>query len=232
MKLLSSFASNAKTSKLGTELKIHGAILYMEPSATICPAASPGCMAACLKSAGRMHMSDAVTARQRRTQFFEQDLFGFLAQLYDEIERLEIVANRKDYRCVVRLNGTSDIDWIALGIFDAFPSVTFYDYTKRPELAIKALGIENYSVTFSRSEVNDRLVKRLMDRQVNVAVVFEEVPKYFRGLEVIDGDTYDFRFLDKQGVVVGLTAKGKAKKDNSGFTILKESETNKLKLVA
>jgi hypothetical protein len=69
MKLLSPFATNAKTSKGGAG--IHGAILYMEPSRVLCPAASQGCLKACLKSAGRMHMSNAVTARQRRTALFQ-----------------------------------------------------------------------------------------------------------------------------------------------------------------
>jgi hypothetical protein len=35
--------------------------------------------------------------------------------------------------------------------------------------------------------------------------------------EVIDGDVHDFRFLDPQGVVVGLRAKGTAIRDTSGF---------------
>ena len=32
-----------------------------------------------------------------------------------------------------------------------------------------------------------------------------------------DGDESDLRFLDKQGVVVGLIEKGLAKKDSTGF---------------
>jgi hypothetical protein len=34
---------------------------------------------------------------------------------------------------------------------------------------------------------------------------------------VFNGDESDLRFLDPQGVIVGLYAKGKAKKDTSGF---------------
>jgi hypothetical protein len=34
---------------------------------------------------------------------------------------------------------------------------------------------------------------------------------------VINGDESDLRFLDKQGVVVGLIEKGLAKKDETGF---------------
>ena len=36
---------------------------------------------------------------------------------------------------------------------------------------------------------------------------------------MIDGDKDDLRFLDPANVVVGLYAKGKAKKDTSGFVI-------------
>jgi len=36
---------------------------------------------------------------------------------------------------------------------------------------------------------------------------------------VIDGDISDLRFKDRKGVIVGLLAKGKAKKDPSGFTV-------------
>ena len=40
-----------------------------------------------------------------------------------------------------------------------------------------------------------------------------------KGREVINGDETDLRFLDKQNVIVGLKAKGKARKDMSGFVI-------------
>ena len=37
------------------------------------------------------------------------------------------------------------------------------------------------------------------------------------GRKVIDGDKHDLRFLDEKNVIVGLIAKGEAKKDISGF---------------
>ena len=45
------------------------------------------------------------------------------------------------------------------------------------------------------------------------------MPIYFKGREVVNGDESDLRFLDKSNVIVGLKAKGKAKKDTSGFVI-------------
>ena len=54
----------------------------------------------------------------------------------------------------------------------------------------------------------------------NVAVVFRnQLPKTWKGFEVVNGDDTDLRFLDKRGVVVGLIEKGKAKKDESGFVL-------------
>jgi len=43
------------------------------------------------------------------------------------------------------------------------------------------------------------------------------MPETYNGLPVFNGDESDLRFLDPQGVIVGLYAKGKAKKDTSGF---------------
>jgi len=43
------------------------------------------------------------------------------------------------------------------------------------------------------------------------------MPETYEGTPVFNGDDSDLRFLDPKGVVVGLYAKGKAKKDTSGF---------------
>jgi hypothetical protein len=58
-----------------------------------------------------------------------------------------------------------------------------------------------------------------MAQGMNVAAVFDKVPSEYNGVEVIDADEHDLRFLDKPGVVAGLKAKGRAKKDYSGFVI-------------
>ena len=71
---------------------------------------------------------------------------------------------------------------------------------------------------------------------VNVAVVFpaKNVPNTFMGYRVVDGDKHDLRFLDKQAdgsaVIVGLKAKGKAKKDTLGFVV--NPELVQIKLAA
>jgi hypothetical protein len=53
----------------------------------------------------------------------------------------------------------------------------------------------------------------------NVAVVFDKLPSTWKGYPVINGDESDLRFLDPKNVIVGLKAKGKGKKDASGFVI-------------
>ena len=76
----------------------------------------------------------------------------------------------------------------------------------------------NYHLTFSRSETNDKLCEMVLEMKGNVAVVFRnQLPETWKGYEVINGDENDLRFLDKQGVVVGLIEKGMAKKDETGF---------------
>ena len=76
----------------------------------------------------------------------------------------------------------------------------------------------NYHLTFSRSETNDKLAEMVLEMGGNVAVVFRnQLPKTWKGYEVVNGDDNDLRFLDKQGVVVGLIEKGMAKKDTTGF---------------
>jgi hypothetical protein len=83
-------------------------------------------------------------------------------------------------------------------------------------------GIKNYQLTFSAADGNDIDVIKAIAQGYNIATVFGikktlPMPEYYNGLPVFNGDESDLRFLDPKGVVVGLYAKGKAKKDESGF---------------
>ena len=99
-----------------------------------------------------------------------------------------------------------------------FPQVQFYDYTKIPTRKVE--GITNYHLTWSYSEANEKYSKLFDTVPNNKAVVFRNLlPSMFKDVKVIDGDEHDMRFLDEPNVVVGLKAKGKAKKDSSGFVI-------------
>lgn len=112
-----------------------------------------------------------------------------------------------------------DLGWReAKNIFELFPDVQFYDYTKIPTR--KVSDIENYHLTWSYSEANMKYANWFDKIAYNIAVVFNgALPIHFKGREVVNGDETDLRFLDKGNVIVGLKAKGKAKKDTSGFVI-------------
>jgi len=130
-------------------------------------------------------------------------------------------------KSVFRLNLTSDIAWEniinedGVTIFEKHGKTQFYDYTKSFERMKQFIHGElpsNYHLTFSRSEHNDKLCKLVLAMGGNVAVVFRnQLPETWQGYEVINGDENDLRFLDRQGVVVGLIEKGMAKKDSTGF---------------
>lgn len=223
MKLLGT--ANAKTIK-GEKKGYLTAVMYLAPynqsGYQVCPKASKGCAAACLYTAGRGRMDRVQQSRIRKTLMFFQEKERFMSQLERDIEALIRKADREDMTPCVRLNGTSDIPWerIKYGndkktIFEKFPAVQFYDYTKR----VKRDPPPNYHLTFSLSEDNDDEAKEALKRGMNVAVVFRspDFPSEFWGHKVIDGDETDLRFIDPDGVIVGLKAKGDAKSDTSGF---------------
>jgi len=230
-KTLLSIDTNAKTVK-GQTLGFLTGILYLAPAdqsgRNVCPTAElAGCKAACLYTAGRGAMSSVQAARLNRTRFFFEDREGFLALLAQDIARLVRSAARKGMTPLVRLNGTSDIRWETIRmhngmtLFDLFPNVQFYDYTK---LNNRRDIPANYDLTFSYSGVAGfrQYAQRAIDNGMRVAVVFQDrsgIPASFQGMRCIGGDDSDVRHLEPQGVVVALYAKGKAKRDTSGFVI-------------
>jgi hypothetical protein len=155
-------------------------------------------------------------ARIRRTRFFFEDREAFMRALVSDVRKGIKQAERKGLIPVFRLNGTSDIRWESVevdgfrNIMEAFPTIQWYDYTK---LTNRRHLPSNYHLTFSRSETN------VIPDGMNVAVVFQSLPETFAGRPVINGDDTDLRFLDPTGVIVGLKAKGRAKKDTSGFVV-------------
>ncbi len=184
-----------------------------------------GCKQGCLESAGRGAFSNVKQARTRKTEFYRDDRQGFIATVEGDISAFKRKCELLGVKPAIRLNVLSDINYMK--VIEKFPDVQFYDYTKNLKWAFKDVP-PNYHLTFSYSGVDK--YKPLADKVIketshNVAVVFrKELPATFMGRKVIDGDVNDFRFDDEQGVVVGLKAKGKAKKDVSGFVI----ETKKL----
>ena len=226
MKLLN-VDDNPKTIK-GQKLFYMTGILYMAPAKLsgfeVCPMSTAGCRAACLNTAGRGRFDNIQKARIERTRHFFLYRRAFMDKLVREIDNLIINAVKKDMLPCVRLNGTSDIvwenvrDWNDEGksLMEMYPGLTFYDYTKRHNR--KNLP-SNYTLVYSLGEDNDTMAKVALDNGANVAVVFRtnKYPQTFMGVPVVNGDENDLRFLDPKNVVVGLYAKGPAKKDTSGF---------------
>lgn len=230
MELLST--GNPKTLK-GETQGFMTYILHLAPADVsgynTCPKASKGCKAACLNTAGRGGMfrkgestNVIQKARIRKTKFFFENRDDFLTTLVSDITKAIKQAARKGYTAVFRLNGTSDISWekyIIPGtdknIFGLFPNVQFYDYTAI--LGRKVSNVANYHLTFSAKEDNQKEVEKAINMGMNVSIVFDKLPAEYNGIKVIDADEHDLRFLDPRGVICGLKAKGKAKKDDSGF---------------
>ena len=229
MKLLT--VANAKTIK-GEKLGYLTGILYLAPAdesgvINTCPMSTPGCRAACLYTAGRASMFPMINrARVRKTLWLHSNPESFRAQLRKDIASLVKAAARQRLTPAVRVNGTSDLPNLALEMAAEFPDVQFYDYTKIPRPWQRTRA--NYHLTFSLSESNRTDAIAALQHGVNVAVVYmtrktELLPETWEGFAVVSGDTHDLRFLDahRSGLVIGLYAKGRAKKDTSGFVQLK-----------
>jgi hypothetical protein len=238
MKLLST--GNPKILK-GTKKGYNTFILHLAPADVsgynTCPKATVGCKTACLNTAGRggMFKKGETTnviqeARIRKTKMFFETRELFMQSLVKDIELGIKQSAKKNLIPVFRLNGTSDLSFekyevvrngvLYRNIFEAFAEVQFYDYTKI--LGRKVNAIANYHLTFSAADGNDNDVRKAIAQGYNVATVFGikktlPMPDTYEGRPVFNGDDSDLRFLDPQGVVVGLYAKGKAKKDTTGF---------------
>jgi len=227
---LLSVGNNAKTVK-GDGSEYLTAILYLAPSTNsginVCPMAKiASCDKACLYSAGRGQMSSVQAGRMRKTALWRDNRDLFLALLRNDLIKFERYCVKRGIQPVVRLNGTSDIQWENHIDFNGeFPAIQFYDYTKIIKRVYKKLP-SNYHLTLSYSEANPdyaaSVIQAHKDTGANVAVVFrskDAIPSQFMQSMVLDGDKDDLRFLDMPRHVVALYAKGQAKKDNTGFVI-------------
>jgi len=238
MKLLGH--SSAKTEK-GESVGYLTGILYLAPhtlsgAGNVCPWAA-SCKKGCLNTSGRGAFSNVQKARIAKTRFFFSDRDAFLETLYLDCKSLIAKAKRLGLLPCIRLNGTSDLAFHRLVVpsqgktlMQCFPSVPFYDYTKSVRKALdnaKGLHAQNYTVVFSRdSQSNETECQQVLSAGGNVAVVFRDsLPSVFWHRPVLNGDATDLRFLDRRaragrhGYVVGLKAKGSAKKDTSGFVV-------------
>lgn len=241
-KTLLSVSADAKTVK-GEKSGYLTGILYLAPGTlagvgNMCAHASKGCAMSCLWKAGRAAMFKAINkSRVHKTRFLYEHREEFVSLLLKDVASLVRKAKRMGLTPALRLNGTSDlpVENLFKSVFETFPTLATYDYTKSLKRAIawsKGELPANYHLTFSLSETNRAQAAIALRAGVNVAAVTygfqvgEQIP--FDGLtvETLDGDSSDLRFLDSpspsgQGRLILLKAKGPAKNDKTGFVIRK-----------
>ena len=227
-KLLST--ANPKIQK-GTKMGYLSFILHLAPAdlsgRETCPKRTQGCTAACLNTAGRGGMfkkgentNMIQKARIRKTNYFFDNRDAFMTDLANDINKAIKFAKKQGLTPVFRLNGTSDLSfekyevpgYAGMNIFEIFKDIQFYDYTK--VLGRKVKHLENYHLTFSKADGNDSDVAEALLQGMSVVAVYDAIPA-----GVPSADETDLRFLDPKGIMLGLKAKGRAKKDYSGFVI-------------
>ena len=208
-------------------------ILYFPPAEDFGAGSScPGhvlakCKDPCLvESSGRMGMPTAKAARMWRWTLFTQARPLFLQQLHKEIYALELRAAKNGFLAAVRLNGGSDINWLTVDptLFSAHPNVQFYEYTKYlvSKRYLDRQPSNMYTIaSYSGIPEYQPIVNKALANGMSLAVVFrgKPFPATFLGLPVVDGDAHDLVFLHKQQCVVGLKAKGRARRDATGFVV-------------
>ena len=230
---------NSKTIK-GEKLGYTTYIMYLAPhkqnskGKNLCSHASVGCAKACLFNSGAARFTGVQLGKINKTEYFLADRKLFMEQLFNEItkiakfhkavvgdEQIGAKGNVIRYKkFAIRLNGTADIpfenirfkDMDNKNIFELFPNIQFYDYTKNHTRFDNHILPTNYHLTFSRSEINDIESFDILNRGYNVAYVFgikgvQDLPKTYLGFKVINGDESDLRFLDEENVIVGLKYK-------------------------
>lgn len=229
--LLSS-GNNPKTIKSDKGGVYLTAILNLSPgAANICPWATAECIAACLHTAGNpAYLAGKLRARLARTELFLNDRPAFLERLKKELSKHVRKAERLGVIPAVRLNGTSDLQWEVLApeLFADFPNVAFYDYTKgahRLTADWRARRMPaNYDLTLSFSGHNWAKCETALNEGGRVAAVMsikprQELPQFYKGFPVVDGDLTDLTFTRPAGSILGLRAKGKARTIDSPFVI-------------
>ena len=233
MRLLSDPKTNYKASK-NQALQVDTYFLSLAQSDlsgyNVCPMANKAtekednpnksnCSYMCVGNNGKaQQFPDIMKARIRKTKRFFEDKDNFMTELVVEIAKAIIKSENKNITPTFRLNSYSDIRWESVKvdrfgnntIFELFPDVQFYDYTKienRNELP------NNYNLTYSHWG-KWTATEKAMEKGQNVAMVFDvkkadKLPKMFKGRSVVDGDKTDLRTPQNDGLnaIVGLRAK-------------------------
>ena len=227
--LISNPIVNYKASK-NLDLKVMTYFLSLMPSDlsgyNVCPMANKvlkkennknksDCSLVCVAHNGNGNYSNVKKARIRKTKLFFENQDLFKQQLVFDIFKAINESKNKGFKPTFRLNAYSDIKWEKIKIssfgdatiFELFPNITFYDYTKN----LNRLVPKNYELTYSHWG-NWKHTNSQIKNGLNVAMVFDkrhELPKKYNDQKVIDGDKTDLRTIENDGtnVIVGLRAK-------------------------
>lgn len=184
----------------------------------VCEFSSAECRKHCVGYAGYGMLRSVQNKRIIKTLAFNYNPLKFTTQLCEELRRLEEMLKRNPSRKIaIRLNTFSDIDWQNYIIFNEWPHLQFYDYTKD----MLKLPLSNYDLTYSIDPTKDKndvsLLLALLKLGRKIAIVFDnkiELPEKFHGYPIINGDESDLRFLDPSPSIIALRAKGSLKKDD------------------
>ena len=196
--------------------------IYLAPAKTsgynTCAYSTPECRLGCLNTSGRAGIEEfsglcaIKNARIKKTRLLFEETVFFMSWMIAEIKSARAKAKRDGFYFSVRLNATSDIDWHNIyvdgkNIYQIFPDVAFYDYTKNhTKFENKA---DNYHLTYSYTGRNWDKCEALLQMGYNIAMVFNvksesDLPKEYKGYSVINGDLTDYRIDDAKGIIVGL----------------------------
>lgn len=247
---------NSSSKMLHSQIESHQYtyIIYLAPAKTsgynVCSHSTKECRLGCLATSGRAGMElmsggDRIkNARIKKTKLFYEQPEFFMAWLVAEIKVAQAKAERDGFFFSVRLNGTSDIDWQNVrfngqNIFEIFPDVLFYDYTKNASKFINLAP--NYHLTLSYTGRNWESCKTMLRNGHNVAIVFNvkkvsELPETYEGFNVINGDLTDYRIDDAKGIIIGLKWKRIANREvekqvlNSCFVVNPANEVSNVQL--
>jgi len=148
-------------------------------------------------------------ARIRKTKAFFDDRSAFLKELHGDVWLVVSIAAHYGMTPAIRLNGTSDIPWERHGVPQAWPGITFYDYSKWP---VRRDLPANYHLTFSFSGANLAECRTALQNGMNVAVPFMKAPPTWLGYPGVSGDDDDLRFLNKGPCIIALRPKGRLAK--------------------
>jgi hypothetical protein len=212
---LGSINSSAKILKNQKVSNQYTYILYLSPAQisgyNVCSHSTKECRLGCLATSGRAGIgkdNKIQQARLTKTKLFHEEQQFFMGWLIKEIDTYQKKAIKDGYGFSIRLNGTSDIDWQHIlingkNVFDTFPTVQFYDYTKNINKFKNKPT--NYHLTYSYTGNNWDSCEQLLAKGHNVAMVFnKKLPVAYTTYNVVDGDLTDYRPNDGNGVIVGL----------------------------